>query len=851
MTVCEDRIYGGPWFWCASCGFAGNACELVAASPGSGCHSLTEAAQWIAEKTRDTAAVTLSDAETIEDELEARGSRRHEALAFWEACSTRAQVDSDQAMILRGKFGIRGSRVDPSFDAKRARVIGYANRSDFDAVFRPAIEDVSDDVDKRKKPRSDRVFRGNGWTDLMVVKFQDLPGRICGFLLVGRAGKYPEDYAYYRVIPSAKSVDSPRNEAGLAMLDLALTAPSEAAILAVADLETAIRLQLSHLAEHDKPLPVVATCELANARTRTVWTNLPRRRVIYTGGPLEVLMAQARGANASVSEALVWPGATSTRIAYNKTRSEAKTWQAALEATSSKLDVEAASRLINRLDLTHGEVVEFIAGCAPATKARLARLAEAVDQQRTIYALGKTIRESVQGWHRIMANGREELITDAPFRLDRVVLMPTTKRSVYQGRITFRGTETPFAAPSTEFEPDPFRWIARHLQAAGVGVATSNMALSRHALLISQLFHSPAHATGLDRVGWDHARNALVLPKYVQEADGEVVRDSTITMPGTVPAAAFDPPDVLTAYEIAALGADSPAAAVVWAVAAYVASQAIAPALGIPVCNLALVGDNAITAGTAAALACGCLEAASAEQSQHAWPVIWQSPRGKTARMTAAAMITTAPSLIANATRATADLAALTGGWATLECRPGGVLSAPALTAAGSILTHYLRDHFARRAHFDNRAILDDMHDWFGALGGNQASLNQAKTILRWDDAQGYAAAFAGVVCAALVAGLGTVFRDDVHDVPDDALRAVIVRADRTVLIRNGVIDASFAASRAMAPDRELIEARLAEAGVLVTRNTVGGWLVRGDWWSDAYSNYFGRRASLGVAKND
>jgi len=41
-----------------------------------------------------------------------------------------------------------------------------------------------------------RIFKGRGWQDVVILPFHDMPGRICGLLLVGKEGHDPDDVVY-------------------------------------------------------------------------------------------------------------------------------------------------------------------------------------------------------------------------------------------------------------------------------------------------------------------------------------------------------------------------------------------------------------------------------------------------------------------------------------------------------------------------------------------------------------------------------------------------------------------------------------------------------------------------------
>ena len=137
---------------------------------------------------------------------------------------------------------------------------------------------------------------------MLVIAFQDLPGRICGFLFIGRNADPAAGDLVYKPLKFGSSRQGTR-QAGLAMLPSLLAEPSPLLgdkAFVMTDPFVALRLQLRYMRSQSSMLPLVLAYFGPRAATRNVITQLPPRHWIFCGTSPEMIR-QARAARARVS----------------------------------------------------------------------------------------------------------------------------------------------------------------------------------------------------------------------------------------------------------------------------------------------------------------------------------------------------------------------------------------------------------------------------------------------------------------------------------------------------------------------------------------------------------------------
>lgn len=267
LTIYDDTTLSGAWHYCFDCRSAGDMVDLAASAWAV---SVETAARNL---TRYVAPV---DGEPpIEGYLEKYAAPRRRTHKFWAAVRDHLKTSpSPLVNKLLNKFGL----LNMHLSGKRwldtmGNFIGSCAYHDVERLFRPRC------MVGNRCPSDARLFRGPGWSDVLVIPFHDLPGRICGLCCVGRRGER-KDIVYERTM---KQPLVP--EGGLACYWAVENSHRMLGdrVVAVGDPLLALRLHLRHFATGNTALPLVAYADFPTGRTRHAWKALHDRRPVLWG----------------------------------------------------------------------------------------------------------------------------------------------------------------------------------------------------------------------------------------------------------------------------------------------------------------------------------------------------------------------------------------------------------------------------------------------------------------------------------------------------------------------------------------------------------------------------------------
>ena len=190
-----------------------------------------------------------------------------------------ARSNSYEICQLRKKLRILSQLHGQSWRNGPGRLVGALPYLEAEACFSPGA--IANSLRHSAVPfngSGSRIFQGGGWGEVLAIAHFDLPGRVCGFLFVGRDGRTSD-----RVFKSTYRLTSTqRPEGGLAGLETVERSNGEFGhdVLAVADPLLAVRLQVRHAISHTRPLPMVAWCDQPQALTKYAWRTLSDKKVV-------------------------------------------------------------------------------------------------------------------------------------------------------------------------------------------------------------------------------------------------------------------------------------------------------------------------------------------------------------------------------------------------------------------------------------------------------------------------------------------------------------------------------------------------------------------------------------------
>jgi len=858
LHVYKDLLVGGQWYRCDRCAFAGDVIELAAAVwqvvPASAYRMLAQKGVAVPGNTLEQRVIDAY----VRDHIERRAIGKR----FWaETQANGVGATTSLAIInLQTKFRMTSTRLTPSEWARRGgRYIGTNHKFNVEATWQP------NGLATRQKPElrsikggppavfrrhscvgSDRIFKGPNWGDLLVIPFHDLPGRLVGFLLIGRDGT-PEDYIYRSCNVGHIRLESSR-EAGVAMLDTGLGVhPTLGDTTVMLPVVQAVKLQVRHLADNAVPLPLWGTWH-SKYYTRSLWDALPDRPLVVAGSKLTGdMIARARLCHGKIALGEInvnRPEATVRALVR-----AAVPWEDALEAALLQKSTESGVRLVADAGFSPPEAEQFVNGCAPHARDRVRSFFPHVVVQKRVQCGAGDIIETPEGWVK-RRNG--EVISSVIIRIDRILYDPDQGLSAYEGRLLTRGKEIPFSAPGKDFEARPYR-IVQDVLLREAGIAATVLATWEQKLLhLAKQFHEPTCVRSLGRVGWDDDRSAFIFPRFTIEGSGTVNPTSAAIVPGTTPPCAqFDPPGGLTPAEIVTLGQDDETNRVFWAVAAVVATNALAPLMKWPATGLGLAGSFAGRVGIATARSLGCLSGppvlptGQGEMSvrhlavaiaEHRWPLI-AVRTAEEQELTRSILDNLPQPIIARVGSWAAASLAVRGGWHIVEGWSPAAAN-PAQGIGQAILPNYLRDLATRQFRLPQGpaalAVLDDMAAWFARCGGDTAPIHAGLSTLLADDHTLRAVRFAELVGRAYDSGLFELNRYDLDHptLVQERRENLAIHPGGVLAIPKTRLNKILLTHGAPALDVVEVTATLASEDILVDHEDTAVWAVKESWWT-------------------
>lgn len=303
LTIYEDTISGGGWHYCFDCGSVGDMIQLAErtwkTSTGAALRKLQDRGLNVPD---EILAQTALD--KYADDYTGKRARINQ-LAADASVYLRTQT-SKGLNALREKFRLRTDMSESRWADGPGRMMGGYPFIEVEKVFCPGS------VVGNKCQSAARCFKGGGWGDVVVVPYFDLPGRICGFLFVGRNGE-KDDYVF-RVVQQRPDKPPGRNgqpraesEGGLACLWAANEPNAKLGgyAVAMADTMLALRLQVRHYAGARRPLPLMSYRDSAGVRTKAAWEALADKTPVIWGWRLSasmVVQAMTSGGHLAITE---------------------------------------------------------------------------------------------------------------------------------------------------------------------------------------------------------------------------------------------------------------------------------------------------------------------------------------------------------------------------------------------------------------------------------------------------------------------------------------------------------------------------------------------------------------------
>lgn len=858
MDVLADHLCGGQWFSCRCCGKFGDMIELASKTWKLSLHST------LVKLVRRGVQVSTNEAE-IQNYLGRYVQYRGRVAALWDQAREGLLHRSTTLLRLVHEMGLTCDVSETRRKSGPGQLLGALGHMDIERVFQPKSCQRARQPDSN--PNSRRVFPGKKWDDVLAFPFFDLPHRPCGYLFVGRTGNREKDFVFKRVPWQSSTSRGVRFgfEAGLyyhpQVFEIARDWDRQ--VIAMRDVVGAARLQMRYYEGSILPLPIVCWYaetdpRKSRVRTRFGWKLLGNNRPVFwmpkydretveqaiisggrisTAGPQEEHVTLRRYARSYSPMNLA-------RAILN----QAKPWPEALAEMIGSISDGDVEDLFLRLEIDGIDLDRVLQKCHPNITNRVRPLIAQEPLHGTVMLSNVTYSECEDGWY-VVARRRvlrsPELIMNAKLRIEEEVYYRRLGCTYCKGYVEHEGSKFAFCELETTLKKNTYQWLKDFLRARG-HTLVGEPRFSSRLMPVAIQFHQPKTVFGMDLVGWDSERVAMVLPRYRITSGGQVVPQDPDVLPGDVPARTIPIPESLTPDEIETLLGKK--AGLVWACLAAAMANILAPAAGQPTCGVGLHGSGARDVGTAVARALGCQrlplsgraqkETIIASEQGHNWPVFVELLPRSPREIVAGWIEADEHNCMVKLDWWQAHVKAAFGGWHVIRGDVSPNLGRDFASAVPRFVAAYLKDLCSRRmriGHWENNgtwcnsvpwcnSVLADLCTFAGSLTDMTHVPDVVAGHLIPDSDDGHVEPFADVLSKMISTGdVGLVRKGFEDDSPS------LVQAADGLYVSQLVLEKVLGKHGVRLCNPSRVTNVLAQGDVLIHRDPLG-WTIDADW---------------------
>ncbi len=426
LTIYDDTTSRGCWHYCFDCNHSGDMIELAAAVWDV---PLDVAAFRI---DKDIAPLWTGDdkIERIKEYAFEHTAVRHRAKAMIEeAGANYPKCHSDEIRRLRERFRLTTTMPQERWEAGPAHFIGVMPKHKVEYAFNPKF------VTGRACQTCSAVFKGFGWRDVLVIPFEDVPGRAAVVLFVGRNGDKAD--RVYRA--GGVKLNGPLVEGGFACA-WAIEhsyATFDNHLIVCGDPFLALRIHIKHFTVARRPLPLVAYCDYLRYQTKNAWKHITKKPVLWGWRLTPSLLNQAILCDGMISISNLHE-VTQAKIDHfvrdnepkalmEKIIKKAKPWREALIEWADSVQDGAIEALVMGM-ISYKTDIAMLAKLHP----RIASMAGLDRRVRTIRIDSYTLTERDGQWWASRKNEPSFLVMNAVMRITGTI--PASHTSTDHGR---------------------------------------------------------------------------------------------------------------------------------------------------------------------------------------------------------------------------------------------------------------------------------------------------------------------------------------------------------------------------------------------------------------------------------
>lgn len=804
-----DEPADALWLACAACETRGNIVSFAAQIWNTG---VIDAIKQFVR----LGLITAAEADRAAGNEERRSSHDFAAGNFWETIKAQAWTTQDDT--IRVKLRELGLTAD---DKKYHGLVGVASRED---ILNLCV------ACQTEPPRKTKNLSAG-----LVLKFQDLPQRITGFLI----SQYDENLQpRYAFIPICKAHGVTKLDAGYYLLENALVHHQKMgdSVFVVDDPFWVLRAQITQIKYGLPPLPLCASYHNDKmGSSGKNWASFPKaQRFFYSETSTADALSQAGLSRGYVAAPIRTTYTTPARPAQSikklaEIRRTATGWKPALRDLLQNANVLQARAIARRLELPKDALQNFCVSAQIPAHITEHLLDEAPRTLATQHGKNNTVLERGAQW--ITTAGH--LVADGTVRFTHVFQNDAGEQT-YKGYAQIQQQRVDFTERAAIIERTGLFKYVRYKAGQRNLLFVFDQRYNGRSHLLALQMSPPAFVKISDKMGWDDTTATFRFPNFSINTAAALVpheffSDKIATFPEPTVAAPISIRHVLTpAHEHAAI----------WAGIAALIGNIVAPVakknfFAVAVTDAAYFNT---LAGIGQQLACKTTRALSLTSVVNLanvvdWPHIVDAPYDKK-RLQATVVRHQQSPLILKTLPATA-VSALTYGWYSLHTAPA--VTHTDFTWLPYLLPPYIQHFLRRRMTLATdkdflRAVMADIHAWLHDNYGATFNLEKAKDILRGpaDSVETVMEFTAGCVEAGLLEILPRPRRKDQD-------KNYLLANKQYWWINEQALTRIFAQQCGLAPDWIFIRQALDKAGVFLGQNTIhnmSGFNVNADWAS-------------------
>lgn len=368
-----------------------------------------------------------------------------------------------------------------------------------------------------------------------LIRWEDRPGQLQAFGVIGRNGKC-------EVLPVEKPSSKNRGLLGLQALG-----PRQQIIYGIGDPLTYLQLQHHNSYVSRDLLPLVGWTEGPTKSWHHVHTD-----TLILWQPImgwEVFAAARQASSALVARldmdaTALKKAVCNPHLFLESLKAAALPWQTALCRWAENMSIADTRYVISMLQLTEREWKSIVDKSGSKDNKKLDSITRNVMDltERTVCGNHHIVARNGCWWVSKSENlGKEELLTNSPFRIHTVIYKEREGCTAFLGSILHAGKTTPFEVEETLLRKDPVKFFRGLLVQKGVGYPqfTTKPSLIRVLVDAAIAMHPPEIASTRTRIGWNSNEGKYALPCL------------SISEEAIVPAAfSGDKPDAVPAYGV-------------------------------------------------------------------------------------------------------------------------------------------------------------------------------------------------------------------------------------------------------------------------------------------------------------